>query len=337
MSQSLLELFTRQFRLCKLQPTEMVAIISEHGRKQEYVDAAVGAARQIGAGSLVLTASSLSSPSLPPYESDGREVGALLAAAGECDLVIDVTVGGLIHSDVRTRITGNGKRMLFVAEPAPVLERLMGNDTLRGQVDAAGEVLRSGSVMHVTSRAGTDLRYDISGTDLPITRQWGYVDVPGRWDHWPSGFIACFPRDRSAQGTIVLQPGDVIIPWQRALQSRVELTIERGYITRIDGSGLEAFQLRDYFARWDDPEVYALSHAGWGLHPLASWAALEVYDPRSLYGQELRSVSGNFMWSTGANRFANRETPAHLDVPMHSCTVRIDDLKVVSDGELMRL
>jgi 2,5-dihydroxypyridine 5,6-dioxygenase len=43
------------------------------------------------------------------------------------------------------------------------------------------------------------------------------------------------------------------------------------------------------------------------------------------------------MWSTGANRFANRETPAHLDVPMHSCTVRIDDLKVVSDGELVRL
>jgi 2,5-dihydroxypyridine 5,6-dioxygenase len=337
MSQTLKELFVRQFHLCKLRNDETVAIISELGHKQEYVEAAVGAARALGAGALVLTASSLSSPSLPPYESDGREIGALLAAAGECDLVIDVTVGGLIHSDVRTRITGNGKRMLFVAEPAAVLERLMSNDALRAQVEAASELLRTGSAMHVTSEAGTDLRYDISGEDLPITRQWGYVDEPGRWDHWPSGFIACFPRDRSAQGMIVLQPGDVIIPWQRTLQSRVELTIEEGYIRRIDGKGQEAFQLRDYFARWNDPEVYALSHAGWGLHPVASWAAFEVYDPRTLYGQELRSVSGNFMWSTGSNRFANRETPAHLDVPMHSCTVRVDDREVVSEGKLVHV
>ena len=60
---------------------------------------------------------------------------------------------------------------------------------------------------------------------------------------------------------------------------------------------------------------------GWGLLPRARWSAFDVYDPRSLYGQELRSTAGNFMWSTGSNRFADRETPAHLDVPMRNCTV----------------
>lgn len=334
MSQSLTELFIQQLSLCRVDATQTVAIICEHHQKTEYVDSVVAASRALGAGAVVLTASSLSQPSLPPYTADGREVPALLAAAGECDMVVDVTVGGLIHSDVRTRITGQGKRMLFVAEPADVLERMMGTSELRASVEAASGALRHGSVLHVTSPAGTDLVADIGGADLPITCQWGYVDEPGRWDHWPSGFVACFPKDRSANGTIVLQPGDALIPWQRYVQTAVRIQVEQGYIRDITGDGADAFLLREYFQRWQDPEVYATSHMGWGLHPHASWSALDVYSPRALYGQELRSVAGNFMWSTGSNRFAKRETPAHLDIPMRDCTIRVDDQIVVRDGQL---
>lgn len=334
MPRSLTENFVRQFELCKVTPGEVVAVIAELGEKEEYVSASVAAARQLGASALVLHASSLSSPMLPPYEADGREVPALLAAAGEADFVVDCTVGGLIHSDVRTRITGNGKRMLFVAEPNDVLERLMGGEDLKSSVSAAGDVLRNGRTLHVTNAAGTDLTADVSGDDLPITMQWGYVDVPGRWDHWPSGFAACFPKDRSAQGQIVLQPGDALIPWQRYVREEVTLSITDGFITSITG-GADAHVLNDYFESWDDPEVWALSHMGWGLLPQARWSAFDVYDPRTLYGQELRSTAGNFMWSTGSNRFADRETPAHLDVPMRGCTVSVDDTVVVRDGELV--
>ena len=79
-----------------------------------------------------------------------------------------------------------------------------------------------------------------------------------------------------------------------------------------------------------------MSHRGWGVPPQASWAALDIYEPRSLYGQELRSTEGNFMWSTGSNRFAKRETPAHLDIPMRGCTIDIDGEEVVRNGRLVR-
>ncbi|MFI6314614.1 hypothetical protein ACIBEK_31295 [Nocardia fusca] len=335
MPKTLTENFIEQFTLCKLTAGETVAVIAELGRKTEYAEAAVAAARRLGAGALVLHASSLSSPMLPPYQPDGREVAPLLAAAGECDFVVDVTVGGLIHSDVRTRITGNGKRMLFVAEPNDVLERLMGDTDLRAAVEAGGRKLRAGSTLRVTSAAGTELTSDISGPDLPITHQWGYVDEPGRWDHWPSGFVACFPNDRTAEGRIVLQPGDALIPWQRYVQDPVTIEVEKGYITKISGAGTDAHVLNDYFEAWNDSEVWATSHMGWGLLPQARWSAFDVYDPRSLYGQELRSTAGNFMWSTGSNRFADRETPAHLDVPMRGCTVEIDGAAVVRDGALV--
>jgi 2,5-dihydroxypyridine 5,6-dioxygenase len=335
MPRTLTENFVEQFKLCKVTSTETVGIIAELNQKQEYVDAAVAAARQLGASALVLHASSLSNPSLPPYASDGREVPALLAAAGECDFVVDVTIGGLIHSDVRTRITGQGKRMLFVAEPNDVLERLIGDAKLRSTVEAGGRVLKAGSTLHVTSPAGTDLTADISGEDLPITHQWGYVDEPGRWDHWPSGFVACFPRDRSAEGRIVLQPGDALIPWQRYVRDQVVISVEKGFIVDVSGEGADAFVMRDYFESWKDNEVWAMSHMGWGLLPAARWSAFDVYDPRSLYGQELRSTAGNFMWSTGSNRFADRHTPAHVDVPMRGCTVEIDGVAVVRHGRLV--
>ncbi|GAA2357675.1 hypothetical protein [Dactylosporangium salmoneum] len=335
MPRTLTENFVEQFRLCNVQPNETIGIIAELGQKQGYVDAAVAAARQLGASALVLHASSLSNPMLPPYAPDGREVPALLAAAGECDFVVDVTVGGLIHSDVRTRITGNGKRMLFVAEPNDVLERLMGGPELRAVVESGGRKLKAGSTLRVSSAAGTDLTADISGENLPITHQWGYVDEPGRWDHWPSGFVACFPKDRTAEGRIVLQPGDALIPWQRYVREPVTIEVSKGFITAVVGDGADAHLLRDYFDSWQDPEVWALSHMGWGLLPQARWSAFDVYDPRSLYGQELRSTAGNFMWSTGSNRFADRETPAHLDVPMRGCTVEIDGVAVVRDGTLV--
>lgn len=108
MTMSLTELFIKQYQLCGLTDKETVGVIYELGKKTEYVEAAVAAARSLGAGALVLGASSLSNPTLPPYTSDGREVPALLAGAGNCDLVIDVTVGGLIHSSVRVGVFSDG-------------------------------------------------------------------------------------------------------------------------------------------------------------------------------------------------------------------------------------
>lgn len=335
MSKDLTLLFVEQFRLCKLQPAETVAVIAELGHKDAHVQAAVRAAQMLGAAAVVLQAPSISHADLPPYAEDQRGMGALIAAAGECDLVVDATRAGIVHSDVRTRITGAGKRMFFVAEPAGVLERLTGTPELRATVEAGGKLLREGSTMRVASEAGTDLTLNISGEDLPITLQYGYVDEPGRWDHWPSGFIACFPKDRSAQGRIVLQPGDMLLQWLRPVGSLVTLKIEDGFIVDVAGDGTDAFMLRDYFKAWKDPEVWALSHAGWGVHPHAAFSAIDVYPPGTLYGQDFRSAAGNFMWSTGSNRFANRFTSAHLDIPMHSCTVRIDDHPVVSAGELV--
>ena len=59
-----------------------------------------------------------------------------------------------------------------------------------------------------------------------------------------------------------------------------------------------------------------------------------MYDQRDTNGTELRAFAGNFLYSTGANEFANRFTLGHFDLPLRGCTVTVDNLAVVREGVL---
>ncbi|MBU3652675.1 MAG: peptidase M29, partial [Limnohabitans sp.] len=53
-----------------------------------------------------------------------------------------------------------------------------------------------------------------------------------------------------------------------------------------------------------------------------------------LNGTELRAFAGNFLYSTGANETAGRHTLGHFDLPMRHCTIMLDELMVVNQGQL---
>jgi len=113
--------------------------------------------------------------------------------------------------------------------------------------------------MHIVSAAGTDF-YCPLGEFAPIA-EYGFVDEPGRWDHWPSGFALTFPNDGMAYGRIVIDQGDILLPQKSYLQERIELTVERGFATRIEG-GSDAQLLSEYMATLNDKKAYAISHIG---------------------------------------------------------------------------
>ena len=92
--------------------------------------------------------------------------------------------------------------------------------------------------------------------------------------------------------------------------------------------------MRSYLAAWGDREAYAVSHVGWGMNPGARYEALTMYDKNDTNGTELRAVSGNFLFSTGANEFAGRYTSGHFDLPMMGTTIELDGVAVVKEGVL---
>jgi len=186
--------------------------------------------------------------------------------------------------------------------------------------------------MRVSSRAGTDLRVDLR--EAASVGVWGWCEWPGQVAHWPGGLVVNFPRAGSVDGLLVLDTGDINLTFKRYLQGPVHLTVERDYITRIDGEGLDVELMRRYFAAWQDPDAYAVSHVGWGMNPAARYEALACYDQRDTNGTELRAFAGNFLYSTGANEFAGRHTAGHFDLPLRGCTVSLDDTVVVAEGVL---
>ncbi|HEY2021446.1 MAG TPA: 2,5-dihydroxypyridine 5,6-dioxygenase, partial [Paraburkholderia sp.] len=186
--------------------------------------------------------------------------------------------------------------------------------------------------MRVTSKAGTDLSCPLG--EFPAIAEYGFVDKPGRWDHWPSGFALTFPNEGTANGRIVIDKGDILLPQKSYCTEPIVLTVEAGYATRIEG-GVDADLLREYMETFDDPDAYAISHIGWGLQKRAHWSTLGLYDREATLGMDARAFDGNFLFSLGPNNEGGgaRTTACHIDIPLRRCTVSLDGVDVVRDGK----
>lgn len=187
--------------------------------------------------------------------------------------------------------------------------------------------------MKVTSDAGTDLTVDMRGASH--VGVWGWTDRPGTLAHWPGGIVVSFPGAKTTNGRLVFRPGDMNLTFKRYFDSEVVFTLEDDYVTGIEGKGSDAALMRSYLEGFQDRNAYATSHVGWGLNPGARHEALLMYDRRDTNGTELRAVSGNFLYSTGANEFANRFTRGHFDLPMMGCTIALDGRTVVDAGKVL--
>jgi len=333
-----IETFVRVFELCGLAPGDGVAILSETQSRPVNVELAELALQRVGANPFHVVVPSPPQTAPVPVRSTGASVAVrgaepVIAALAASVMVVDLTVEGMLHAPELPRILKDGARLLMISNEHPdALERLAPDPPLTAKVKAGIGLLRDAAEMTVRSEAGTDLTIDVSET--PAAGVWGYCERPRQVAHWPGGLVLCFPRANTVNGTLVLAAGDVNLTFKRYVETPVILTIERDYVTRVDGAGLDAELFRAYIAAWHDRDAYAVSHVGWGMNPRARWEAMAMYDKKDFQGTELRAFAGNFLYSTGANEFAKRHTLGHFDLPMRNCTVALDGVAVVERGVL---
>lgn len=330
--------FARVFELCLVKPGETVAILSETQSRPLNVQLAELALQRLNARPFHVIVPTPPQRAPVPVRSTGasdavQKLEPVVKALATAGMVVDLTVEGMLHAPELPAILKEGARLLMISNEHPeALERLGPDPALAPKVKAGVRLLKSARTMTVASAAGTDLKISVEGA-LPAG-VWGWCDRPGMVAHWPGGLCLCFPRAGSVDGMLVLAPGDVNLTFKRYIETPVRLTIERDYVTRIDGTGVDAELMRSYFAAWGDREAYAVSHVGWGMNPAARWEALAMYDKRDTNGTELRAFAGNFLYSTGANETAGRHTLGHFDLPLRGCTIRLDDKLIVDQGVL---
>lgn len=322
--------------MCRLKPGEQVTVLTGDDSNRQIAYIAKLAASDLGA---VVTELNLpvmnGEKALSPDKSGyvGKTALELNSAALAClkasDLVIDTLQ--LLFSKEQEEVLKGGTRMLLAVEPPEIMMRQIPRPEDKLRVLAAAKKIGQAKEMHVTSAAGTDFRCRLG--QYPVLTQYGLADEPGRWDHWPSCFSARWPDEGSAEGTIVIDEGDIILPFKHYAREQVFVTIEKGMIVDIKGR-TEAEFMRKFMESFNDPRAYAMAHVGWGLENRAHWTVLGLYNPQSQLGMDARSFAGNFLWSSGPNTEAggDRDTPCHLDIPLRNCSVSLDGEAMTIDG-----
>ena len=337
LSLSLLEGWRHLLALCAVKPQESAVMLVGDASHPDHVAAARMALTMIGTSFTVLqlgekrTVRRHGQPiALGPTALAGN--APAVAAMKAADIVVDLL--GMYRGAEQRDIQASGTRVILVKEPPETFLRMLPESSDKERVEAARSRLERARSMHVRSAAGTDLHVELG--EFPVLTQYGFTDTPGRWDHCPSSFVATWPNELSARGTVVLSPGDTILPFKSYVRTPVALTIDGGFIRSIEG-GFDAKYLRDYMASFDDPEGYAVAHLGWGLGRSALWTTLGLQDKAQTNGMDCRSFAGNFMFSTGQNADigGKRHTACHLDIPMQDCSIDLDGETVVREGRVV--
>ncbi len=336
----LIAAWTRVLHLSRLEPRQSVTILTDPDTHPQTLAAASIAADSLGAivnrlemvpvnGEKSLSRDKSAYVGRTPLTGNRAAMAALKAS----DIVLDLML--LLFSPEQHEILQGGTKILLAVEPPEVLTRLVPTLEDRDSVQAAAAKLGAARSMRILSDAGTDLSCALGS--YPLLKEYGFVDEPGRWDHWPSGLLSTWPDEGTAQGRIVLDRGDILLPQKSYVQMPIEMTIKAGYVTDISG-GLDAELLNDYMESFADPESYAVSHVGWGLQPRARWSVLGLYGREATMGMDARVFAGNFLFSLGPNTEAGgtRNTPCHIDIPMRNCTVSLDDEEVIRKGRLVK-
>jgi 2,5-dihydroxypyridine 5,6-dioxygenase len=335
----LIKAWQQVLRLSRLEAGQTVTVLTSSATHPQTLSTALIACQSLGAvvnrldlppvnAEKALSRDSLSYLGSTPLTGNPAALACLKAS----DLVLDLMT--LLFSPEQHEILAAGTKILLAVEPPDILVRMVPTEADRIRVTAAQKRLQVAKQMHVISKAGTDLLCPLG--EFSAIAEYGFVDEPGRWDHWPSGFTLTWPDEKGVNGRIVIDRGDILLPQKCYVTDPITLTVKNGYAVAIEG-GVDAALLNEYMASFKDPEGYAISHIGWGLQPRASRATLGLYDREATIGMDARAYEGNFLFSLGPNNEAGgtRTTACHIDIPLRSCTVSLDGEDVVRVGKVV--
>ena len=294
-------LMEEEFRHCAVKPGETIALLTDVATAPEMVQAAFAAASRLEAQCYELKMNTVFSLIYAGGEAVSEVKGASdLLQQADLILVFQVALG----SDWLNKALSNGGRVLYVTDHPDVLERVMPVPGLKEAALYARDLLANARELHVVSDAGTDFRCELG--KMRASCQYGAADLPGRIDGWGRGHFSTYANPGTAQGTIVMQPGDCwIFPYIRYVEADTTLTIEDGVIVKVEGAA-DAALMRQFMGEHSKFEgnngAFHTSHLGWGLHPNVPKDLLAVYGNDIKRGGQCTRLAGRLPVLDGAEQ-----------------------------------
>ncbi len=264
-----------------------------------------------------------------PVAIDGDAPPAIGAAAMAAANVALLPVSYSISHSTATRMAmKGGTRVLSL--PATTPDQL-GRGGAEADFEAASprvrrmaEALSAASAAHLTTPAGTDCRFDLTGRSGNAHDC--ILDRPGKFSAFPNIEANTSPVDGTAEGRIVF---DGSIPNLRIgpLRTPVICTVKKGNIVKVEG-GPEADMIRKVWAELGDTSVYNIAQLAIGLNP-------SIYMLTGVWAQDHGAFGTVHIGiGTSANLGGSTKAVCHFDGMMYRPTLTLDGKVVLDNGEV---
>lgn len=263
----------------------------------------------------------------PPGTEPPKPMAEALKAA---DVLIEYARTYLITTKSFEKAMEAGARHLcLTAMDADMMIRTIGNVSLPA-MKAFGFTLQrltqGAKDVHVTSAAGTDLRFSIG--KRPVILDTGECVVPGR-DCYLGGQISWAAIEKSIHGRLVLD-GTVWPPDETApLKEPIHMAIKSGKVLAIDG-GASGRILSNWFRHFRDSRMYNVAHFCYGFNPGARISGRILEDERAFgvfvtgFGSQMASFKGGFTLAA-----------SHVDGVTLRPTVVADGIEIEREGSFV--
>jgi 2,5-dihydroxypyridine 5,6-dioxygenase len=330
----LVALFREGLRQSRVRAGETVLVYSDPLANPHYAAAFLAGAKDLGALPLEIMNPILPADPTALGSDRARPSPAIVSAMKAADLVVDISIGGLLYSESHAEIMAAGTRILRVREPQDSLLRLFPSPEVRRRTLAGAERMRQARSIALSTPGAGALRF--ARGERPVHIQYGMADEPGRQDHWPTGMVCCAPLEEATEGSLVIAPGSIIFPFGRYVTEPVRLTVAGGRVTAIDGGG-DADLLREFLEQSNSAGAFRFAHIGWGTEHRARWHILAVRGAEGGGGAEARSIYGGALVALGENRDLGgaNAAPVHVDIALKGAAIALDDEAITDNGRIL--
>jgi len=295
-----------------------VAILTDTGREFEVAEALAAAAFEIGIEPTIMI--------MPARPVHGMEPTVIMSnGVLGSQMMMFATSTGMAHTEcVRTALK---KGIKYIGMPDITIETLTNGAATAdynevGRITAAvAKILTKGSSVHITSDAGTDLKFSIKGRKaLELA---GFFK-PRSIACFPDGECPVAPLEKTANGTLVI---DSSVHQIGRVEKPVVMKVKNGFVTAIEG-GSEAQALLNILKTRGDKNSFNLGEFAVGTNPCARISENVSEDKKRL---------GSIHMALGDNVSLGGHSPSatHIDGIMGYPSLWIDNKQIIDCGKLL--
>lgn len=250
-------------------------------------------------------------------------------AMADADLIIGMTAMSLAHTRARHQANLNGARYLSMPDYSWDLFRdpsiLTDYQAEEPIVQKVADLLGLGTMVHVTTAAGTDIRMNIAGrlgNSCP-----GFVSRPGTLGSPPDIEANVAPLEDGANGVVVVD-GSIPCHELGLLETPITLQVRDGRIVHIDGDRETVATLERLFSAAGTDDTRILAECGIGMNRNAKLQGNMLTD---------EGAFGCVHFGFGANATigGKNHVPFHLDFVFRDASLRVDDIVILENGALV--